>query len=388
MPIACRAETKTVEVTFFNKKIPVFYDHSIVFDFPYKPTNDGYFEMYYQRADTTLYEILLKDLQAQKQDLKLNDWLYYLLLKNSVNLILAEQKEYMRNIFLWFMLNKSGYETLLEFKGREVTVSVYTNDLVYGVPQTKGKGGYFIDLTSFSNLVDYQKWEPFRLTYNPNKGEKTIPFSFTITDLPKVFESKIAEKEISFLHKDKSYSVTVPLDSGYVDFLKDYPELSVLKHTELPLSQKAYNALIPFLKEHTHGMDSIGTIRFLMSFCRTGFVSRERDLPKSKTPYFENTGIRPISSPEESLFYKNVDSEDISVLFYYLAKEILNPEMVLLKYGKQVSVAVYLHRKIGNAITYNNKPYALCDVSENDDTPDIGQPPKALAGKYPSFIEK
>lgn len=381
-------ETKTAEVPFFGRKIPVFYDNSILVDFPYKPTDDGYFEAYYQRMDTTLYEILLKDMQAQKQELRLNDWLYFLLLKNSVHSILSVQKEHMRNLFLWFMLNKSGYETQLEFKGKEIAISVFTNDLVYGVPQTKGKGGFYIDLTSFSNEIDYQKWEPYRLNFNPNKGAQTVPFSFIITELPKIFENKTVEKEISFSHKGNEYKVVIPVDSGYVDFLKDYPELSVLKHTGLALSPKAYQALIPYLKEQTNGMDSTGTIRFLMSFCRTGFITRKNKEIKSDQPYFGNTGMRAISAPEESIFSKELDSEDISVLFYYLAKEILNPEMVLLKYGKQVSVAVYLHQKIGTPLLYNNKPYALCDVSENDDTVEIGFAPKSLAGKYPSFIEK
>lgn len=385
---SCRAETKTAEVPFLDKKVPVFYDNSILVDFPYKPTDNGYFEAYYQRMDTTLYEILLKDIQAQKQELRLNDWLYFLLLRNSVNSILSGQKEHMRNLFLWFMLNKSGYETQLEFKGKEIALSVFTNDLVYGVPQSKGKGGFYIDLTSFSNEVDYTKWAPYRLKFNPNKGGQTIPFSFIITELPKVFESHLVEKEISFSHNGNKYKVVVPVDSGYVDFLTDYPELSVLKHTELALSPKAYQVLIPYLKEQTSGMDSMGTIRFLMSFCRSGFNTRKNEEKKSNQPYFGITGMRAISAPEESLFSKTVDSEDVSVLFYYLAKEILNPEMVLLKYGKQVSVAVYLHRKIGTPIMYNNKPYTLCDVSEDDDTPDIGDPPKSLAGKYPSFIEK
>ncbi len=381
-------ETKTAEVSFFNKKILVFYDSSIVLDYPYRPNDDGYFELYYERMDATLYEVLLKDLQAQKQDLHLNDWLYFLLLKNSVNVIFAPQKEYMQNLFLWFMLNKSGYETRLEFKGKVITISVFTNDLVYGVPQSKGKGGYYVDLTSFGNEVDYHKWEPFRLNFNPNKGVETTPFSFVITQLPKIFESKIMEKEISFTYNGMERKIGIPLDSGYVDFLKDYPELSVLKHTEITLSPKAYNSLIPYLKEQTSGMDSIKTIRFLMSFCRTGFKFKKDEVAFAETLYFGGAGQKVIFSPEESLFNKYVDSEDISTLFYYLAKEILAPEMILLKFGKQVSVAVYLHQKIGNPIMYNSKPFALCDVSESDDTIEIGQAPKSLAGKTPSFIEK
>ena len=154
----------------------------------------------------------------------------------------------MRKLVLWFMLNKSGYETRLEFKGKDITISVFSFDLVYGVPQSKGKGGYFIDLTSFQNDIDYYKWEPFRLNFNPNKKEEIIPFSFAIpaqknnfsipggnsvlndtgkankidifeddsisenlpdfkdttnsdgSELPSVFESKIVEKEISFTH--------------------------------------------------------------------------------------------------------------------------------------------------------------------------------------------
>lgn len=414
------AETKTAEVPFFNKIIPVVYDSSMVFEFPYKPNDDGYFEAYYERFETSLFEIFLKNIQAQKQELQLNDWLYFHLLKNSINIIFSSQKEHMKNLVLWFMLSKSGYETRIEFKGKEITVSVFSYDLVYGVPQSKGKGGYYIDLTSFGNEVDYKKWVPYRLNFNPNKGSVIIPFSFIIPAkpapavsanpnytlkpdtvpaqvaevraeerlLPRIIESNIVEKEIFFTHNGNEFSVKIPVDSGYVEFLKDYPELSVLKHTELGLSPAAYNALIPYLKKKTEEMDSVRCVRFIMSFCRTGFLSKKDELAFAETPYFGNAGQKVIFAPEESLFNKYVDSEDISVLFYYLTKEVLNPDMVLLKFGKQISVAVGFSRKIGNPISYEGKIYALCDVSENDDSVDIGQAPKSLAGKSPSFIDK
>lgn len=382
------SETITAEVPYFKDTIPVFYDNSIVTDLPYKPNEDGYFEFYYQQMESSLYEVLLKDLHAQKQNLFLNDWLYFQLLNNSINVIFSSHKEYMRNLFLWFMLNKSGYDTRLEFKGKEVTISVFTNDLVYGVPQSKGKGGFYIDLTSFNNQVDYKKWEPFRLNFNPNKGEKTHPFVFTISQLPKIFESRIVEKDISFTHNGKSYTVKIPLDSAYIEFLNTYPELSVLKHTELILSTRAYAALIPFLKEKTEGMDSIQKIRFIVSFCRTGFNFKKDELAFAETPYFGSSAMKVIFAPEESLLSRYVDSEDISVLFYYLSKEILNPEMILMKFGKQVSVGVCFNKKIGIPLMYNNKPYALCDVYQNDDSVEIGQMPKTLEGKTPSFLEK
>lgn len=381
-------ESKTVDLQFFNKRVSLVYDPLMVFEFPYKPNDDGYFEVYFEMADTTPYRTFLNSLREQKQALHLNDWLYFNLLKKSIDTILISQKEHMRNLFLWFILNKSEFETQLEFKGRDITVSVLTHDLVYGVPQSKGKGGFFIDLTSFSNQVDYRKWEPFRLTFNPNKGKKTIPFCFTLIKPPAIFDSYLIERTIRFSHGDKQYEVKVPTDSGYVDFLEDYPELSVLKHTELALSPQAYQSLIPYLKEKVSSMDSVQTIRFLMSFCRTGFKMKKSEKIKPGTPYVGGALLHEIASPEEVLFLEELGPEDITVLFYYLAKEVLNPEMVLLKYGKQVSLAINLHKKIGIPIMYNSKAFALCDVSENDDTVEIGQSPKSLAGKSPSFIEK
>lgn len=388
LSLGAHPEAKTADISFFNKKLTVPYDNAVIFEQAYKPGEDGYFEGYYQKMEAAPYTVLLDFLLEKKKELRLNDWLYSLLLKKSVYAVFEQQKAHFRSMFLWFMLNKSGYETRLEFKGKDITVSVFSFDLVYGVPQAKGKGGFYIDLTSFDNELDYKDWEPFRLNFNPNKGKETIPFSFIIKEMPGVFESVIVKKDISFTHEGKEYRVGVELDSGYVDLLKGYPELSVLKHTEMPLSPPAYQSLLPFLKKHTEGMDSCQTMRFLMSFCRTGFNFKKDELAFSETPYFGTAGLRVIFTPEESLFNKYLDSEDISVLFYYLAKEVLNPEMVLLKYGKQVSLAAFLHKKVGVPITYNNKPYALCDVSENDNSVEIGQTPKSLTGKYPSFIEK
>ncbi len=390
-------ETRTAEVPLFDKKIPVAYDHSIVFSLQYKPNEEGYFETYYHLMDTSKYNILLNDLQKHREELALNDWLYFLLLKNSIGVILSGQKEYAQTLFLWFMLNKSGFETRLEFIGKEITVSVFTNNLVYDVPQSKGKGGFYLDLTAFSNKIDYNKWIPFRLDFNPNKGKEVRPFSFKIPSvalngngseempLPRVFESRIVEKEISFSYNGKSFHVVVPVDIGYASFLKKYPELSVLRHTDLALSPGASKALVTFLKQSTAGLDSVQKIRFLMSFCRTGF---------SFTPLKKSNGSldidrsKVINSPEETLLDSTVESEDISILFYYLAKEILNPEMVFLKFGKQISVAVNLNRKLGPPIFYNNKIFAICDVSENEDSTEIGIFPKSISGKSPSFIDK
>ena len=373
------AVKQPVGVSFYNKTYSIFFDTSVLNTLKFSP-GEGFFEKYYNHVEN---EIITEDLQAsldqiQRQD-RLNDWLYYQLLHKTLRAILPKAKKHEITLLEWYLLCKKGFDVRIEFQLKNITLSVFTKDLVYGLQQAKRKGGYYVDITSHHNGIDYLKFSPMRVKWKPDKEVRT--FSFALISIPNIFDALDFEKTLRFEHNGTRHMVNVKLNKGYVRFLRSYPEVSLNLHAQTPLSEVAYNSLMPYLKKEIAEMDTAQATRFLLSFTRTAFAMvHEEALKKSELKIF---------APEECLFYPVSEPEDRSVLFTYLARQLLELDVLMLKFSKITMAAVNLSDSIGvKPIMHNDEFFTLCDPTDPQNKLELGEYPEGYLRKTPKLYLK
>ena len=127
---AAVGEVQRVYVNYYSEIIPIDYNTNIIV-----PLRDGIseesFRKYYYELERANYHSVLGTLFKYKKSLNLNDWLFYLLIRQSTEQIFPNKSENYRTLFCWFMLDKSGYKAQLNYVNDEVLLSVYTLDKIF-----------------------------------------------------------------------------------------------------------------------------------------------------------------------------------------------------------------------------------------------------------------
>lgn len=356
---ASAGNNKTIMLNFFSEQISLNYNEDIEKITLLPDMDEETFERYYFDLDKSGYYIILNNLFHYKRDLELNDWVYYLLIHTCAKAIYAQQDENYRTLFCWFMLHKSGYTVQLNYTESEALLSVYTRDKVFALPVREEGNGWFVNITNPDEIFKDGTSKRAKMKLIAQKAAVKInkpgrPFLFEFGKLPKLNNPKIMEKKLSFIHDNQLYQYDVRIDGNYLSLMYYYPELTLYQHAQIDLSASARATLLYPLKKTVENKSPYESIRLLLSFTRQAMLyDTDQNAYNRENLMF---------SPEETLFYKYSDCEDRSALFYYLVREILGLDVILLDFPTHASVAVALDKPYGdNPINYKGKIYSICD---------------------------
>ncbi len=369
LPILSFAQTKVkkINILFSGQIDSVSYDVTLL-NYPQFVSDDPeFFSVYYKTMNNRLYDFLLEDLQRIKKEKKLNDLLYYFLVRTATDSIFKSvKKEEEKTMFNWFMLTKSGYDIRIEIFKRKPTLHAFTDDAIYNWQVSKTTGGNYVDITKFHNDLNYEKYDAKRVAYHPIQIKDAKPFKFSFTEMPLIFKEAPVARSINFTYNENKYTIEYTVDTNYVNFIKDYVDFGLNEHARLPLSKGCSDTFLSWFKEQASNMTEEEIARFILSFVRTGF----KHLDDEKLM----NGGRKIDSPEEMLFKKITDNEDRAVLFSYLAKEVLGIDVLIIRNLNMYQIALPLGVKEGQKpILVNNVKYAYCDIDDTSDKLNIGE---------------
>ena len=361
-------KTLYVNFSFFSQPLQVYCDQSMDIDLSAE-ISDTTISDFYNQLDNSNYRTTFNELQAYKEAFQLNDWGFYLLLRQSGEALFTDKSKNYQTLFNWFLLIKAGYRTKVSYLKDLVLLSVYTKDKVYDLPSKEFEEGWMVDITqhyqpALNDVLAAQQYESVLNYYGK-------PFSFQLEQPPAFPQAITLQKKLSFRYNSLLYNLEVRTDQLLMHFMYQYPELSPLRHSYIPLSEAAKQSLFPALKRMIRNKDHPESIRLLLSFLRQSFNYKEdKDAYNSDNITF---------SPEETIFYDYSDCEDRSVLFAYLLRELLNVEVLIVEYQNHTMVAIELEQAIGIPILYNNRSYTVCDPTGPSDQLNIGE--------YPDFVE-
>lgn len=354
-------DLQTVTLSFYSKPLTISYAADLL-----KPTlakmEDKQMVLYFNQLKKTNYKALLDDLQHKKTQLGLNDWLYYDLMHQSVQLIFANKTKSEQTLLSWFLLSQAGFDTRLTYLDDQAFVYVYTQDEVFEVPMIEDNGRIFVNISSIHLGIKSQP-ALYLLNYAPNSNGK--PFRFYLNQLP-LLEQQISKKSLSFQYGKETIRLDLELDQNIVKLMETYPFISEREYLEVPLSNTVSNSLFPQLKNLIKDKSVQEAIELLVCFTRSSFEYKEDK---------EHFGKSKPMIADEVFHYRYSDCEDRSALFYCLVKELLNLPMIIVAFPDHLTIGVALPGFIGDSVQYDGRDYFICDPTGPANSTVIGEFP-------------
>lgn len=319
---------------------------------------------FYGEMESSNYQPLLAKLLDYKEKYKLNDWIYYQLIRKTAQQISPKTEDYHRyTLYKWFFLAKSGYDARLGIGNDRLIFYVRNDENINDIPFFMEDGYKYMCL----NIHDYGKIDFVREKVIPAKiyvPGAEMAFSYKVTRMPDFKPETYTQKDINFQYGQRSYHFQVKVNPAVEGIFANYPGVDFESYFNIPLSSETYSSLIPTLRKNIHGMSQKKGVDYLMRFTRYAFLYENDDL---------NFGKEKRLSAEQTLFSKSSDCDDRVALFFYLVKEIYDLPMIALLYPTHITMAVQFDKPTGRSILYNGVRYSVCEATPQKEDLRIGQ---------------
>jgi len=343
----------------FNFELDKSTDISITSEISKKSVTD-----FYKKMESGNYQPLLAKLLDYKEKQKLNDWIYYQLIRKTAQQISPKAENYQRyTLYKWFLLAKSGYDARLGIGNDRLIFYVRNDENIDDIPFFMEDGHKYMCL----NVHDYgypdltkEAMIPLGIAIPGSKNS----FSYKVTRMPDFKPETYTKKDLNFEYGQRSYHFQVKLNPAVESIFANYPGVDFESYFNIPLSSETYSSLIPTLKKNVQGMNQKKGVDYLMRFTRYAFLYQNDD---------SNFGKEKRLSPEQTLLSKYSDCDDRAALFFYLVREIYDLPMIALLYPTHITMAVQFDKPTGSSILYKGGRYSVCESTPQEEDLKIGQ---------------
>ncbi|KAA3613751.1 MAG: hypothetical protein DWQ05_15855 [Calditrichaeota bacterium] len=339
------AEVRALKFHFFHT--PVVFPHGEKFRAASSARYDKQgIAQFWQDMSKSDYEPYIENALQYKTRLGLNDWGYCVFLKKLAAGVFP-RSESQQNLFIWFVLIKSGYDARVGYSS-DIYVLLPTVNSVFSVPYftIENKRYYVIPFDAIPA-------RPMSLTtYDGTYRGATRAIDLHLDKLPKLNYVN-SQRKLRFEYGSQAYSLTLHFNKNLVDFLHFYPQtdLDVYFSAQPPLSlhQALLNNLRPVVKDKSEKE----AVNILLRFVQTAFDYKTDQAQFTREKYF---------FPIETLHYPFSDCEDRSILFAYLVRNLLKLDVVGLDYPGHIATAVnFSDPAEGAFVEFERKKYIICD---------------------------
>lgn len=317
-------------------------------------------DAFYKSVESSDYSAFYKSIIDARRQFDWNDWLTFKMLEKSASLRFPEISESFQTLLCWYSLGKMGFDVRLAYDDNWFLLFVYTEEGISSNNLIRRNGRRYMCLNVNDDL-DIGKIKFASLIMNPDGAR----FSFKIDRIPMIPEEDTIRFEKFFydsLVTDKFLVFKIRINETLFKMYGSYPNVGLETLFNTPLSQGAYQNLVPVFRQILQGKDILTSARFIHNFVRDAYLYIDDLSPDS-------FGRDKWQVPEEALGNSYLDSEDRAGLFYCLVKEILDLPMVILKYEdcERVNVGISLddYGKKGD-LSYKGKTFLICDPSTSD----------------------
>ncbi|OUR67494.1 hypothetical protein A9Q77_10195 [Marinomonas sp. 42_23_T18] len=280
---------------------------------------------YWQQSTNTNYEDVLQTLNDYKTELALSDWAFWLLVKTYVSEQVNNDNQQIA--LSWFLLNNLGYGARVALGSDSLILMVPTKQKLYGVSRFKIEGDAFYQIAGKEN-------KEIR-TYDADFDQGSQAFDMRFDKTLKTGED-IQYRTFDTQLDGLSLNLHLPYDLERVKFFKTYPQIDLRYYFEAPVGDISSKGLSDQMNTFLKGNDEAQLTQLL-------------HLIHQAFPYAldqKQFGAENYLMVEESLHYQASDCEDRSILFAWLAKHLLNQQVVALNYPGHVSTAIFKDNKL------------------------------------------
>jgi len=314
---------------------------------------------------------LVKSLIRIKEDYRMSDWVFYLLIRTAVDQLFPNHSLLEKDILLYTLLNESGYQTRAGLQNQRLNVYVAIDQEIYEQNIT------IIEEVSFVCLNRKDENYVPGLILNPIQGGKIFRFDLQWESL---WPAQIVTKNIDFEFEDSLYQLTIQSNSNLDLIMKNHPLVEESLYIQKELSHEVELVLKEFFKKHTRNMAREKAVKFLLAFTRSGFEYKE-----DQDAYRRN---RPMIA-EELFVQRYSDCEDRTALFYQLNKMIFQLPIAVISFPDHLSVAISSDEIIPDVdyrLILEGKTYYHSDPTGPEGWYKIGHFPGNLKGYIPEIL--
>lgn len=293
------------------------------------------------------YDTMLADCLKLREDYRLCDWAYLLMLLSFSDAYLESYNDVI--LLTAYLYCQSGYKMRLGATDNELCLLFGTKHQIYGAPCFDIDGFYFYQLNG-----EPKEMRVANFTFPKEQG-----LSLSLNNLPKFTWDETDLRTFTAKgYKTKSAcSVNKNLLSFFANYptsqLDDKPMTRWALYANTPIDSKVRAQLYPALKKAIEGKSVPMAADILLDFVQTGFeYEYDNKVWGGDRAFFA----------EESLYYPYCDCEDRAILYSHLVRDLLNLDVILVYYPGHLATAVKFPKPLkGDYITLNKDKYLVCD---------------------------
>lgn len=332
--------SRSASFTFYGATLNIDFDQKFPTSFAGN-LSEEIISQKWEAMSQTNYNDLINQLITFKTSMNLNDWGYYLLVKNASKQIGNDENT---EVFLeWFLLTKSNYKARLAFKGSKLFLLLPSRNNIYGMPF------FTFDNTRYY-LINGKENDIF--TYDKDFPEARIVMDLNIYKSINTKED-LKTRSINFELDTLTYNFDIKYNLNAIQFYKDYPLSDIEVYFDATITPQTKESLTDAVLPLIKGKPEDEAAMILLRFVQTAFEYQTDQQQFGQEKFF---------FPDELFHYPYSDCEDRSVLFAYLSKQLLGLDVIGLNYPGHMATAVKFNKEVvGDYISYKGEKYVVCD---------------------------
>ena len=322
----------TSSVYYYQDELPLLQD-----------LNEEGIQTFYRELTNSsiLWDYNLASFSRTKETMNLNDWGYYLVLREAAKNIFPDKNR--QTLFIWYCLVKSGFQVKVGYNSHAVFLLLPIQQRLFDILYLSENG---IDYYILDNSEDDPKHIK---TYQGIFDKNARIFSFKLNELPSLGYGNNQLRQINYTQQ----KVGLSFNSNLIDFMGSYPQCSLETYLGTPLSEQITTALdkllLPLLKDKSPREK----VDILLDFIQKS-IAYETDQ--------EQFGKERYMFAEECLYYPYADCEDRTNLLSELVGRYTGLKSVVLDFPGHVTLAVHFTEdEHGTFVEYKGKIYIVCD---------------------------
>ena len=335
---------KTTNINFYSQNIEIKYDKKMSFNISSIDKNT--ISSFWDSISKTKFQKVVNQVNKKSKELNLNDWAKYQFVNKLGYSIYQNNNS--ANLFTWFILTKMGYDTKVGYNKHRIYLLSTIKHSLYQVSFFNLNNKKYYILTPNGRVGNIGSV----FTYKGNYPKASKKLSFYMDGNIK-FYTNLKQKDLRFKYFGKQYTINTKYSLDLIDFYKTFPQSDYRIYFGKDNSISLSNSILSQLQPLINGKSEIEAVNLLLRFVQTSF---EYKTDQKQFSYEK------VMFPEETVFYKYSDCEDRSIMFSYLVKNLLNLDVVGVKYKDHLATAIAFSSNIsGDGFNFRNKKYTISD---------------------------
>lgn len=304
----------------------------------------------YQKHDVTS---AISSLQELSDQLGLNDWFVFQLVREYVDSLLCDASPADRVLLEHLLLVKMGYDVRLARTESQLLLLVPFDQEVYEHSFIKiGGKDYYLFFDALKADLDEKS-----VIYPSEPSKKDVGKGRILSLLFKDKALKVSSNENKLCdYDDGIIHVACSVDATVIRMLRSYPLMDLQCYATSVVLPQFHDEILGQLTPQLADMSQCDAADALLHFVQYVF-GYEEDI--------EQYGEEKVNFVEESFYYDNNDCEDRSILYAFLIQSLLGLDVQFVHYPGHDCTAVRFTEcnPRGNGYYYGKDYYLICDPS-------------------------